>query len=1014
MADDSTLGIRVEGDTDPFRRDFDDAVTDAEGRSRDLGRVFDGVAQHISELGGEIPLKTDAAQEALKRAEEAARRAAAQARAFGEEARAGGTGAGEAAGKAAAAIAKLEAEVAKLKAAGRNVEALEAELKALQAQTVAIPTSMQAAEEAVARFGAKAAGSGKGAAVALGAATAATDQLEAEIDQLAAKGVKVDAFRAKLDAMRVSIEANTLKAGKMRGAMADASDALKVATARGGELSGQMGSLDGVLRLLGAGSLAETAERALALQGAFLITVATAKQFYDILEKLTKYAGNAWAEDLIRQQEAADAASGATARYAANLRNVLAQQGYDVAADSVQGLMEKEREFQDRLRARGPAVDKLLAQIRGDLTALADDTAVTLGALEELAKVKGGDPFESAKASGAAYAELLRMIESRSQATGSASNDLTAGLKSVSEGLLAIGSPATARAVGDLEAVAQALANTALEAAGVRTTAAEIAAFAKASVDAAEPVKNLALRVSDLNDPAKAKRAAAAVTELVQKYKDAGDEVPPVLQKWDTYLQRLVGTHVTLASRAKEMLEAVGVQTPDAIADTVRALEDYSREIELAGGHTTASAKLMLDGIEGVRTAMDKLPESARADVQGLLDRLQEYEQGLRQTADAAAATFGVTTPAAISRSIEALQGLIATWGGVSGTTQEQAARIAAEAQKIRESIATLPEAERDAAAAQAQILEGITVTYGKVAGSRQKFAIDILEAERKAAEEEARLIEERRQRLESLADAIGSTFSQLRQSLEKPAQGGEDIAALTEQIQALEKANIDAGLSLEELDKLGELRGQLAGAQQAAAGWGQEAKKTTLGAQEVDAALSGLFDTLAQDGGRAFREIGEIQRDEIASMLDRLQETASRSGVSGDEINAVFGRIGEIVQEAGGSVGDLTNDIARSQESTLDLGRELERLSPKLDAAGEGMGKIGEEAKTTAERQEEAAKKTEEFAERAERAAASVVKSAGDMNEQFSTIADTIGRCVELLEAMDRLASGITIDEAA
>lgn len=919
MADDNNIGIRVEGDTDPFRREFDDAIADAEGRSKDLGRVFDGVAQHISELGGQVPLRTDEAQEALKRAEEAAKRAAAQARAFGDEAQAGGAGAGEAAAKAAQAIARLEAEVAKLKAAGRNVEALEADLKALQAQAAAIPPSMGAAEAAVARFGVQAEKGGKGAALALGAATAATDKLEAEIDQLAAQGVKVDGFRRRLDAMRVSIEANTLKAGKMRAAVADAGDALRAATARGGELTGQLGSLDGVLRVLGAGTLAETAERALALQGAFLITLSTAKQVYEILDKLTKEAGAAWAESLIRQDEAMRTASGETAQYAANLRNVLARQGYDVASASLRDLMGLEGEFQGRLRQRRVAVEEIVKQATGDKKALQDTVAATLTAISQVQK--------SGEANAQQYANLAKLVD-----------------------------------------------------------------------------------------------------ELIAKHREMGQAVPAELEKQRSILARLASTAADYARAHDAILEAVGVQTPEQVDKAISALLEYAREVELAGDITAEQAAKIRAGIASARVALEELPEGARESLAGMQGALEELEERYAGTAEVASRAFGSTTPEAISRSVTALQGLIDAWGGVSGVTQEQAARIAAEAQKIRESIATLPEAERDAAAAQAQILEGITVTYGRVAGSRQKFAIDILEAERKAAEEEARLLKEREARLDSLADKIAATFQQLLQSLPTPGDDG-GIASLTAQIKELEDANLKAGLSLEELNKLGDLKGQLAAAQQAGGAWNAEAKKTTLGLKEVDAAIAQLIDGLVdekrafEEAARAAKLAGEApplpvwtsdQEAQVRALISNLQQTAQEGTATKDTIVDTFGAVKDVLGEAGKGVGDFGNDLARSQEGTLDLRREWERLNPQLDAAGKGMGKIGEEAKTTAERQEEAAKKTEEFAERAEKAASSVVESAGKMNDQFGTMAETLARCVELLEAIDRLASGISIDEAA
>lgn len=701
------------------------------------------------------------------------------------------------------------------------------------------------AAAAVSRFGDAAAKGGKGAERAAAQAAVAIEKLENEIRELRAAGGNVEVLEGQLRELNAQMERNVATAGKMRRALADAKDEFKASTARAGELEGQIGSLEGILNVLGASTLGNVASKAVALQGAFLITVAAAKQIFDILDALTKQAGAAWEESLSRQDAAMRAASGETGQYAANLRNVLAKNGYDVANASLADLMKMEEEFVGRLRARGAEMAKLSTQIKGDQKSLQDDTAVTLGALKDLG-------------------------------------------------------------------------------------------------------------AEQLNNTAIAGRALDVVRELVARYKELGQEVPEALREWSVALERIAGQHESLLSILDRVLSAVGVRGPAAIDKQIDALREYAGEVERSGAVTADQAGLILSQIDQIRKALELLPESQQEAAAGMIASLEDLEERYRGLANVALSSFGVQTPDAIDRSIAKVDGLLAAFGPLGKVTAEQAAIVVAELQKILEAIALLPAEQKAAMVDQETAIRALADQYGEIAVRRKQYAADILAAEEAQLAREKEIVAERQELLSTFA----STFEQLQSKL-AGKQGGDAAAAEVEKLKT-ELAGLEdlAILTPEQVARMAELEDQIGSATVASAAFATGNKAASLSVEEVDGALVGLIDSLKDTEG-GFANLPLAARAAVENMVGRLQQAAQEGTATGDTLNDVFLTVGRIVDEAGGSMGDLGTAINRANEDTLNLRREfgeLEQGLAKTETAAKLLGETQKDAGTVAKEAAEAA----------------------------------------------------------
>lgn len=814
-------------------------------------------------------------------------------------------------GEAAAKQKKLQEDAAAASRAAAEQE--EADLKLIQAQYGQLgpaaakaygqaQASATAAAAAVDNFGKLAERGAKGAERAAGQAAVAIEKLEAEIKQLRATGADTEFLEGKLRELRAEMERNAVTAGKMKKAIRDAGDDIRATTAGAGELEGQIGSLEGIFNALGAKTLGSFASKLVAVQGAFLITVAAAKQIYEILDVLTKDAAARWEASLERQAEREEIASGAALHYAQNLRNVLAKQGYDVASASLSQLIAMEDEFQGRLRARGPAIEKLAEQFRGNRKSLIDDTAVVLGALDE---------------------------------------------------------------VGGAE-----LANTEL-----------------------------------------AKKAAAAVSEVIERYKTAGKEVPVILQDWNAYLQMLVGTHASLLSILTKVLDAIGIKGPEAINKQIDAVREYSVEVERSGKVNADQAILMLAQIDQIRKAIQLLPEHHRAAFLAMLQDLEKTEERYRHVAEVALAAFGVKTPEAIERSVVAIQGLIEAFGPLDSVsafeklagqidqfqsrfgkfgsvTAEQARLIVGEIQKILDSIALLPPAERAALAEEEALLRAQGHAYAQIALQRKEYSEDILATEEKQLEREKEILKERQELLSQFASVFDQLQAKLRQSPE--AGPNADVSALQAQIKALEDL---PQRTLDQVNQLDALKTRLASAQQAQAAFAAGARDASLSVADVDDAIAGLVDSLkGVEGG--FNNLPLASREAIENMLGRLQQAAQEGTATAATLNDAFLTVGQIIDQAGGSLGALGTALNRNAEDTLNLRREFGELEAGISDTADATGRLGDA-------QKDAATKAKEASDAA-------IKAAGEQAEAYKNLADAAGKANEQattnLSNMERL----------
>jgi Mg2+ and Co2+ transporter CorA len=748
----------------------------------------------------------------------------------------------------------------------------------------------------------KATGSWRGFEVAAANAAGAVNRLEKEIEDLRAAGGNVTVLENRLEGLRAEAQRNSKAFGEFRKNLRDVQDETKIAQRNAGEYEGTLTSLEDVVNSVNP-ALGNQVVKLLAVQSAMFIVqnigrdmaagmrdIAVAIGVSD--EAADKFAKNLEAkfsanpfkvfasylseaqdkqaaffenlsERMAAQVDETERASGALAQYALNLRNVLSGQGYDVAAASLEQLLVMEGEFRKRIAERGPAIEKLATQIRGDQKALQDDTAVTVGALAKL---------------------------------------------------------------GDAE----------------------------------------------LQNAEKAKKSAEVVRELVQRYKEAGIEVPGVLEDWNTRLQALVQSHENLATILDKVLSAVGVRGPAAIDKQIDALREYAGEVERSGNVTTDQAALILNSIEQIRRAIELLPEGQRQAAQGMLDALEDLEERYRGIAKVALATFGIQTPEAIGRSIEKVEGLISAFGPLGRVTAEQAAVVVAELQKILDAISVLPTEQRAAMADQEAAIRALADQYGEIAVRRKQYAEDIIASEEKQLAREKEILAERQELLSTFA----SVFDQLQAKLASRSDVAPGVDADVEKLRAELKQLQDIPLkSGEQVAQIAALEDELKKAAGTTLGFADAQKAATLTSQEVDDALAGLIDSIkGVEGG--FANLPLAARYAVENMVGRLQQAAQEGTATKDVLNDAFVTVGRIIDEAGGSMGDLGTAINRANEDTLNLRREFGELEmgiAKAETAAKVLGETQKDAATISRERAEAAVK----AANEEAAAVNVAKEA-------------------------------------
>jgi chromosome segregation ATPase len=132
-----------------------------------------------------------------------------------------------------------------------------------------VSPALARAEAAIEKFGAAAESGGRGVGRFGTQAKLAMDIAQRELQQLAADGkVNLGQVETALERLNQKFAQGAAAAGRMRAAQREVDDELKVATARAGELEGQIGSLEDIANQLSP-TLGKATMQLLALQAAF-------------------------------------------------------------------------------------------------------------------------------------------------------------------------------------------------------------------------------------------------------------------------------------------------------------------------------------------------------------------------------------------------------------------------------------------------------------------------------------------------------------------------------------------------------------------------------------------------------------------------------------------------------------------------------------------------------------------------------------------------------------------------
>lgn len=519
--------------------------------------------------------------------------------------------------------------------------------------------------------------------------------------------------------------------------------------------------------------------------------------------------------------------------------------------------------------------------------------------------------------------------------------------------------------------------------------------------DAAAGMKDLALAfgVSEeaaqkFADGIEARFSLNPIESFMAGFKDASDQQVGFYDKLIGKIDELqaAASDPELEANLRKVLDASGIETAGLSLDELvlayeraikagstfaQGMQDEERQAEALAESIRGNTKsldererVLVRTIELLRSQGDLTEKQAAGAAEALskeIDTLERFGRVVADEVKAARDEFqalaDTTKRIDLSRAVEQAEalgdGLLAS-GEVS---KKAAAEFAASVEKIKAQIASLPEGQREAFAF---LIEGLgqTVTavneaavqYEAMVKKREEGAAAIKKAEEDWLAREKEIYQERQELLSTFA----SVFEQLQAKLNgKDAGDGsaEQIAALKQELTGLQKLDV---LTPEQLNRMNELSDELATAVQGTFEFGKAQEQAALSVEDVDAAMAGLLDSLkATEGG--FKSLPLASRDAIANMLDRLQETAARGHATGDVLKDTFEGVGRVVEQAGGTMGELGTSLKRASEDTLDLDREFGELEASITATSDATGKLGEaqkDASTLAKERAEAAVK--------------------------------------------------------
>jgi hypothetical protein len=297
-------------------------------------------------------------------------------------------------------------------------------------------------------------------------------------------------------------------------------------------------------------------------------------------------------------------------------------------------------------------------------------------------------------------------------------------------------------------------------------------------------------------------------------------------------------------------------------------------------------------------------------------------------------AVFGVQTPEAIRKSVESLRGLIEVFGGLGEVTHEQAAQVAAEADRILKAIALLPASQREALADTVASLHATSDAYRKHAEDVEAFAASGTKAIEEATAARLAAWEKEKAALAGLSEVAGSTRDALLKSLDtkRPQAGGDRTA--TDPRGELAELKLKPIQTEEDLARIEQLQDQLGGLR-------QRQEEARAGSEEVEAAISRFRQELEATG----TSLTTLDQEGISVLLSRLQQTAEESGVTASQISEAFAGVDTVVAKARERAAELNSSAVAAQEvargaaaQAQALGQGTHDIVGSLDKAGQTL----------------------------------------------------------------------------
>ncbi len=297
-------------------------------------------------------------------------------------------------------------------------------------------------------------------------------------------------------------------------------------------------------------------------------------------------------------------------------------------------------------------------------------------------------------------------------------------------------------------------------------------------------------------------------------------------------------------------------------------------------------------------------------------------------------AVFGVQTPEAIRKSVESLRGLIEVFGGLGKVTHEQAAQVAAEADRILKAIALLPASQREALADTVASLHATSDAYRKHAEDVTAFAASGTKAIEEATAARLAAWEKEKEALAGLSEEAGSTRAALLKSLDtKKPEAGDDRRA-TDPRGELAELKLKPIQTEEDLARIEELQDQLGGLR-------QKQEEARAGSEQVEAAIARFRQELEATG----TALSTLDQEGISVLLSRLQQTAEESGVTASQISEAFAGVDTVVAKAKERAAELNSSAVAAQEvargaaaQAQALGQGAQDIVGSVDTAGQTL----------------------------------------------------------------------------